>query len=239
MQIKKFRKEQGMFLVEGAKSIEETFRSDFKIHSLFLTQEYRNCWDAELRKVNINPEIVTEDDLIKAGTLKSNKAGLAIVMMKEINPVYPARGEYILALDDVRDPGNLGTIVRIADWYGIKNIACSMETAEIYNPKVISASMGSFTRVNCFYCNLETYISSSNVLSVYGAFLDGQSVHQTEFSSEGLIVLGNESTGISSKIEKMVTAKVTIPRFGSAESLNVAIATAVICDNMKRFTLEK
>lgn len=236
LQIKKFRKAHRLFLVEGAKNIEETLRSDYRVDTLLITSEYANCWQKEISNKHIQPEIVTEEDLEKAGTLQTNNAGLAIVEMKEDSVVSPGKNEYILALDDIRDPGNLGTIIRIADWYGIRNIACSLQTAEFHNPKVISATMGSFTRINCFYCDLAEYIKSSGTGAIYGAFLEGRSVHNLSFSPEGLIVLGNESSGISKEIEELVKEKITIPKFGGAESLNVAIATSIICDNMRRAT---
>jgi TrmH family RNA methyltransferase len=136
-------------------------------------------------------------------------------------------------LDDIRDPGNLGTIMRVADWYGINKIVASEETADVYNSKVIQSSMGSFTRVNIFYTDLGRYLSESTT-PVFGAFLDGENVHEINFGKGGLIIIGNEAKGISEAVEKFVTKRITIPRFGQAESLNAAIATAVICDNVRR-----
>jgi TrmH family RNA methyltransferase len=136
-------------------------------------------------------------------------------------------------LDDIRDPGNLGTILRIADWYGIRKLICSSSTADVYNPKVISASKGSFTRVEWYYCELNAYLKERSV-PVYGAFLDGANVHTHGFEKSGYIVLGNEANGISFEVEQLVSQRITIPRFGGAESLNVGIATAIICDNLRR-----
>src|SRR5690606_15106813 len=132
-----------------------------------------------------------------------------------------------------RDPGNLGTIIRIADWYGIKKLIFSEETADIYNPKVLNASMGSFTRISFFYTDLEEYLRGIP-FPVYGAFLEGENLHRKNFKPEGIILMGNESNGISGKLASLVTDKLTIPPFGQAESLNVAVATAVICDNFRR-----
>ena len=143
------------------------------------------------------------------------------------------KDELVIALDDVRDPGNLGTIIRIADWYGIKKLVLSPQTAEFYNPKVLQASMGSFTRVSFFYEKLETVFERWK-RPVYGAFLEGENLHQLTRLDPGIILMGNESKGISSELKPWVTQKVTIPGFGHAESLNVAIATAIICDNFKR-----
>jgi TrmH family RNA methyltransferase len=133
----------------------------------------------------------------------------------------------------VRDPGNLGTIIRIADWYGIKKLIFSSHTAEFYNPKVIQSSMGSFTRVQFYYGYLIQAFQEWK-LPVYGAFLEGESIHQLTNPAPGVLLLGNESQGISKEVEKWVSSKVTIPSFGNAESLNVAIATAIFCDNFKR-----
>jgi TrmH family RNA methyltransferase len=136
-------------------------------------------------------------------------------------------------LDDIRDPGNLGTIIRTADWYGIGKVVASPETADFYNPKVISATMGSFTRTEIYYTELTDFLSKAKH-PVYGAYLEGQNVHEVEFQPAGLILIGSESHGIAPGLRKFVSTEVTIPRFGKAESLNAAIATAVICDNLRR-----
>jgi TrmH family RNA methyltransferase len=136
-------------------------------------------------------------------------------------------------LDDVRDPGNLGTIIRTADWYGVTTIIASEETADTYNAKVIQSSMGSFTRVHMYYTNLENYLRQTT-LPVLGAFLDGENVHSCAFGEGGILVIGNEANGISPAVENFVTQRITIPRIGGAESLNAAIATAVILDNIRR-----
>jgi TrmH family RNA methyltransferase len=136
-------------------------------------------------------------------------------------------------LDEVRDPGNLGTIIRIADWYGINKLIFSTHTAEFYNPKVIQSSMGSFTRVQFYYGDLAQAFQDWK-LPVYGAFLEGESIHELVNPTPGVLLLGNESQGISKEVEKWVSSKITIPSFGKAESLNVAIATAIFCDNFKR-----
>jgi RNA methyltransferase, TrmH family len=153
--------------------------------------------------------------------------------MKPNVPFTPEKGELVIALDEVRDPGNLGTIIRIADWYGINKLVFSTHSAEFYNPKVIQATMGSFTRVEFFYADLNEVFSQWK-LPVFGAFLDGENIHQMGKINPGVILMGNESNGISSDLAKQVNHKVTIPGYGQAESLNVAIATAIICDNFKR-----
>jgi len=176
---------------------------------------------------------VTPNQLEQVGQYQSNDAAFAVVQMKPNQAFTPVKGELILALDEVRDPGNLGTIIRISDWYGIKKLIFSTHTAEFYNPKVIQSSMGSFTRVQFYYGDLAQAFQEWK-LPVYGAFLEGESIHELINPSPGVLLLGNESQGISKEVEKWVSSKITIPSFGKAESLNVAIATAIFCDNFKR-----
>jgi len=236
LQIKKFRKENGAFLVEGAKSVRELLQSDFSVQILFATQEF---YQSSIRLVNAQGfpiEIVSQEELESAGIFHSNNACLAIAGTKENLPLYADEKEFVLVLDEVKDPGNLGTIIRVADWYGIRKIVCSPDTADLYNPKVITASMGSFTRVRLYYCDLPSYLSQQNHLPVYGAFLDGENLHQTQFVDSGYVVMGNESHGIGADLKAFISHKVTIPRFGGAESLNVGIATAIICDNLRRIS---
>lgn len=230
---KKYRTEEGLFFVEGEKSVVEVLKSDFLVDLLLVTDsfEQRNFslvkgFKGELIRVN-------QGQLEQLGQYQSNDAALAVVRMKPNTAFIPSGSELIIALDEVRDPGNLGTIIRIADWYGIKKLVFSPHTAEFYNPKVIQATMGSFTRVQFFYENLEAVFSRWK-LPVFGAFLEGENIHELSHIEPGVILMGNESKGISPEIEKWVSQKVTIPGFGQAESLNVAIATAILCDNFKR-----
>lgn len=223
-----------MFLVEGAKSISELLDSDYKTHSLFLTEYLYNCCVDKIEKLkDTEIVLVSENELIQAGTFESNNAGIAIVEMKENLKTEPVEGELVLILDDVRDPGNLGTIIRIADWYGVSKLYCSENTAEFYNPKVIASSMGSFTRVIPYYGSLEAVLEGAR-MPVYGAVLEGKSVHSVNFTDGGYLIMGNESHGISENLKKYIQYPVTIPRYGATESLNVGIATAVILDNARR-----
>ncbi len=243
---KKNRQELGLFLVEGAKSVAELLTSDFTINHLLVTEEFYDKNIEIIRPLTeikgVPFEIIKQDELEKLGTLESNNAALAVVKQKE--NVVPAitTDEIIIALDDIRDPGNLGTIIRIADWYGVKNIIASKNTADFYNSKTISATMGSFTRINIFYTNLEDFLPKIG-LPIFGALMSGENVHTFQFPKSGILLIGNESNGISPAVEKLVTQKITIPRFeqvypndkvGRAESLNVSIATAVIMDNWNR-----
>jgi len=230
---KKYRTESGKFFVEGEKSVIEVLQSDFKVHLLLVTPEFAVKYASLIDRLGVEVIQVTPNQLEQLGQYQSNDAALAVVEMKPNHAFQPKKGELILALDSVRDPGNLGTILRIADWYGIKKLIFSTHTADFYNPKVIQASMGSFTRVQFFYGDLVASFQTWK-LPVYGAFLEGTSVHQLISPEPGVLLLGNESQGISKEVEKFVTNKVTIPSFGGAESLNVAIASAIMCDNFNR-----
>ncbi|SIT01256.1 TrmH family RNA methyltransferase [Belliella pelovolcani] len=233
LQHKKFRKQENAFFVEGSKNVTELLDSDFEITYLLYTEKFETEYRNLLRGFKGEAFLVTQKVLESAGSFQSNDSALAVAKIKVNDPPQISKSELMLALDDVRDPGNLGTIIRIADWYGIKHIICSEESADIYNPKVLNSSMGSFTRVNVYYTDLYTYLPTLN-LPIYGAFLGGKDIHQQNLKSTGVILMGNESNGISDRIAELVTERLTIPRFGHAESLNVAIATAIICDNFKR-----
>jgi RNA methyltransferase, TrmH family len=236
LQIKKFRVKEGLFIVEGAKSVLELVNSDYKIQTIFCTDSFYSQHLFQLKKVQNSIQIVTEKELAETGTFSTNNAALAVVSIKEERSLKIDKGEFALILDEVKDPGNLGTIIRIADWFGIKKIICSIETVDFYNPKVISSTMGSFTRVEIMYTDLEGYLKQVDKKTpVFGAFIEGENIHEVAFPSSGYIVMGNESSGISTEVEAFVNKKITIPRFGNAESLNVAVATAIVLDNLKRW----
>jgi len=230
---KKFRNLEQRFFVEGEKSVLEVLNSSFEVTLLLATSQFLAAHHQVISKSTFEVISVTQNQLEGLGQYQSNDSALAIVKMKPNESFDFPKGQLIIGLDDVRDPGNLGTIIRIADWYGIKHLVFSSQTADFYNPKVIQASMGSFTRVSFFYGDLAKIFTDWNV-PVYGAFLDGAIIHQLEKVTPGVILMGNESKGISQELEKLVTQKITIPGFGNAESLNVAIATAIISDNFKR-----
>ena len=233
LQQKKFRVEHQFFVVEGAKSVLELLKADFEIELLFVTDDFFREHEVIFQTLSIQPEIVKAEELEKAGSFSSNNAALAVVKTKENGELLVNEKEFALILDDIRDPGNLGTIIRVADWYGITKIICSPSTVDFYNPKVINATMGSFTRVSLFYVELEGFIKNQQV-NIYGTLLDGENIHHTNFNDSGYIVIGNEANGISDAITKLITHKITIPRFGGAESLNAGIATAVVLDNVFR-----
>lgn len=229
LQVKKYRKQEQSFLVEGKKGVEELLKSDFQVKTICGTRTFLDNHDLG----DIEVIETTQAELEAIGSVESNDSVLAIATIKENSRPSIGPGEYVIVLDDIRDPGNLGTIIRTADWYGIRHIIASEETADFYNPKVIRSTMGSFCRVNVFYTSLTDFLKDIDK-PVYGAFLGGSNVHQLKFAPGGLIVVGNESNGISSDVAKLVTQKITIPKYGHAESLNASIATAIILDNLKR-----
>jgi RNA methyltransferase, TrmH family len=230
LQIKKYRKEEQSFVVEGAKSVREVLASDFEIVMLVATKEFLASTKipGSFETIEVN-----EKELEGLGEFQTNDSALAIARCRENNPLKVGAGEFSLILDDIRDPGNLGTIIRTADWFGIHKIIASNETADFYSGKVINSTMGSFTRVKIFYTNLSDYLLGIK-LPVFGAYLDGITLDKVNFGTGGFIVIGNESKGIGSDLERFITHKITIPRVGEAESLNAGIATGIICYALRR-----
>lgn len=227
---KKDRNENNAFLVEWKKSLIELLNSDFLIELLIVSQDF---YDENKKSIlNIQTEIIKSDEITKLSTLAINSDWIAVVKQKENSKLDNNWNEIILVLDDIKDPWNLWTIIRIADWYWIKKIISSNNTCEFYNPKVIISSMWSFCRINLFYTELDQYLKSQN-LPILWAFLGWENIHKMTFEKKWLfLIIWNESNWISKTLEKLVTKKITIPRFGQAESLNAWVATAVILDNM-------
>ena len=220
---KKFRQQEQLFIVEGVKGIREFLDSEFELYQLFATDEIFAA----------DTTLISPKDLLRISALKTPNTALAIFKMPKSKSVIEA--SLVLALDDVRDPGNLGTIIRLCDWFGIEHLVCSSETVDCYNPKVIQATMGSLTRVQIEYTDLENYIQNSK-LETYGTFMDGSSIYSEALPKKGIIIMGNEANGISSNIESLVHKKIGIPRFGNfkaTESLNVATAAAIILSAFK------
>lgn len=232
---KKYRQENGLFFVEGAKNVLELLASDFEVEVIFATESFRKENEHQLNRQSTHVEESTPDELVRVGTFTTNNAALAVARTKNWPEIVPEAAEWVLVLDDLRDPGNLGTILRVADWYGLKKIVCSETTADFYNPKVLAASMGSFARVAVWYGPLDAYLRRHAGFPVFGTFLDGQNLHETAFPAAGFLVIGNESHGIGAMVEPFISHKITIPRFGGAESLNAGIATAVVLDNLMRY----
>ena len=234
LQIKKYRAIHQAFLVEGAKSVRELLHSDFTIQRLFVTEEFYTAHTAILNK-GFPYEIIPEKSLVQAGTYASNNAALAIATMKAPVPAADIHQAFTIALDDIRDPGNLGTIIRLADWYGIKTVVCSPSCADFYNPKVIAATMGSFTRVQAAYVDLPVFLrEQARDMPIYGAALEGTNIHNLALQPKGILVMGNEANGLTPEVTREIRQLIRIPGFGQAESLNVATATAIIADNFFR-----
>ncbi len=236
---KKYRKEERAFLVEGEKNTVELLLADeWDVIAVCVTENFANKYGKLLKNKAI-VYTVSEQWLEKNGTLQTNGAAIAAVRIPENSPLTNLKkGEWALALDRISDPGNLGTLIRIADWYGFTKLFCSIETAEWYNPKVIAASMGSFVRVKPLYLNLHEWLNTlPDQTPKIGAFMEGENLHQFNFpKSGGVIVMGSESHGISPEVAKKLTIKITIPRFGGAESLNVGVAAGILCDSLMRNT---
>jgi TrmH family RNA methyltransferase len=228
---KKHRQTHQLFIAEGIKGIQELLDAQFELEHLYTTQT-----DFETVASNLKT-LVTDADLKKMSALTSPNTCLAVFKIPEVKAINSSG--LIVALDDIRDPGNLGTILRLCDWFGIQQLICSKETVDVYNPKVVQATMGSIARVNVTYVDLIDFIANSK-LAVFGTFMDGENMYTTNLPQEGIIVMGNEANGISSDLEKIIKNRLTIPRFGTlqkTESLNVATATAIVLSEFRRASL--
>jgi len=238
LQHKKERKQNGLFLVEGHKSVVEFVNSAYHIEAIYHAASFDPKMLNLSQKINLYNISVT--DLEKISSLKTPQEVIALVKI----PQHPTlnnqklRQKFSLVLDGVQDPGNMGTIIRTADWFGIADIICSEDTVDAYNPKVVQASMGSLARIKVHYVDIEAILPQIG-LPVYGAMLQGENIYQTQFGSEGLLVMGNEGNGVRPGVERLIDKPVTIPRIGKAESLNVGIATALFCAEISRNKLGK
>ena len=238
LELKKNRKADHVFLAEGPKTVEDLltyFPCRFLIATRGWLSQHKNLPTDDITEV-------TEEELAKASLLKTPQQVLAVFEQPaedENNWSTLIEQSLCLALDDVQDPGNLGTIIRLADWFGIEHIFCSNNTADAYNPKTIQATMGGIARVRLHYTSLPDVIKSlKKDTPVYGTFLDGKNIYEQELSKNGLIIMGNEGNGISAEIESLVNKKLYIPNYPTnrttSESLNVAVATAVVCAEFRR-----
>jgi TrmH family RNA methyltransferase len=230
---KKYRKENGLFIMEGIKSLIEFVSSSYEIQSIYYLPEYASLLPES--SPNIKLFEVNNAELAKISTLQTPPGVLALVKIPTNGTTdnRVCRNTFSIALDQVQDPGNLGTIIRTADWFGFKNIICSENTVEVYNPKTVQATMGSLARVNVFYTDLPAFLKNAEV-PVYAAMLAGESLFEVKWKKEGIIVLGNEGQGISAQVSDCVAYSITIPRIGAAESLNVSISGAIICAEISR-----
>ena len=228
LQQKKYRIANKLFFAEGVKGIQELLDSDFELDHLYTTQ---NDFDEVSKE---KKTIISENDLKKITALATPNSCLAVFKMPTEKPVLETG--LIVALDSIRDPGNLGTILRLCDWFGIQQVLCSKETVDVYNPKVVQATMGSIARVNINYIDLNAFLATTK-LPIFGTFMDGANIYKSELPKQGIIIMGNEANGISTELEKLVTSRLTIPRFGNlqkTESLNVATATAIVLSEFRR-----
>lgn len=228
---KKVRQEEQCFVVEGKKCVSDTIRN-FKVRHLFVTTNY----EGELLKEAV---VVTKVQMERMSMLKTPTDVLAVYEIPDWDfSLEELRGNLTLALDNVQDPGNLGTIIRIADWFGVRNIICGEGTVDAYNPKVVQATMGAISRVRLHYVALSDFFEKAKGVPVYGTFLDGVDLYDVEVANEGIIVMGNEGNGISPDLEKYMTNRLLIPPYPSnvetSESLNVGMATAVILSEFRR-----
>lgn len=229
---KKGRIDNQLFLVEGEKAVMELVDSHIVVEYVVTTEAFVSKYNEQFKHTELY--ILEEESITKLSTLVTNSFGFAVVSMRQFNFQLAYKDEITVVLDGIRDPGNLGTIIRICDWYGVNQIVLSPDCTDFFNPKSIAASMGSYARVKFKYEDLRHVFESNASISVLGALLDGDNIHQVDFPKACFLLFGNESNGIRSENLSYVTQKITIPRYGLAESLNVGISTAIFLDNMKR-----
>ena len=222
---KKNRTKEWLFVAEGPKVVGDLLRAGFKPYTIFSVKPREGA------------QLITDDELRKLSFLQHPQEVLAVFEIPNATKDNSQLSGLALALDGIQDPGNMGTIIRIADWFGIDTIYCSQDTADVYNPKVVQATMGSIAHVHIIYCDLVELLSHADC-PVYGTLLDGQDIYRQELSANGIIVMGNEGNGISEAVRPLITHRLLIPNFNpsaeTAESLNVAIATAITCSEFRR-----
>lgn len=239
LSLKKNRNEEGIFVAEGVKILEDLLASDFELTEIFATKD----WIANNSTINTQIKLheVSEEELKKISELKTPNKVLALAKIpKQQLDISSLKNKLVIGLEDIQDPGNLGTIIRLCDWFGIENIIANNNTVDCFNTKVIQASMGSIARINVHYCNLaETVkILKQSGKSVYATTLSGENIYTSELNIDAIILLGNEGNGLSKEIQQLATHNISIPNFSlklnKADSLNVAIATSIICSEFKR-----
>lgn len=228
---KKFRLQEGLFIAEGPKLVNDLLEmKNAVIQEIFALKE----WIEANKKVAEGGTIIEINaiELEKISQLTTPNQVVAIVKQFAIDENIEVRNKIIVALDNIQDPGNMGTIIRIADWYGIDQIVCNLQSADMYNPKVIQSTMGSIARVKLFYTELSEWLAKQENIPIYAAMLNGDDVTAMQKIKKGIIIIGNESKGISDEVLKLVNKKITIPQKGKAESLNAAVATGIILSHL-------
>jgi len=231
LESKKQRTVNRVFVAEGEKIVAELMSSSvFKVHGLFAVKEWISANEKQLHKTGRKAVEFSEKELEQASSLTTPNKVLGVFEIPDWKTDdTEIKNSFSIVLDRIRDPGNMGTIIRTADWFGIKNIFCTEDCVDCFSPKVVQATMGSMTRVKIHYCQLEKLFELYRNVKVYGASAGESDVFNTKFSKAGFLLIGNESEGISDQLEKYVTDKISVAKFGGAESLNAAIATSIIC----------
>lgn len=233
---KKFRLIHKSILVEGATNVMESLKSPYKIKAIYGTKQFFDENTEQFMPFRSLLQNVSEWDLLRISTLVTNKTVVAVIAIPDpISRSLPnPLSNLVIVLDGINEPGNFGAIIRVADWFGFPDIICSTNTVDLYHPKVIHASMGSWWRVNVCYTDLEEFlIKNKNKNEIYGAVLNGTNIHTLKPAQNGILIIGNESNGISNSLLKYITVPVTIPRFGKTESLNAAVAAGILCDHFR------
>lgn len=227
LQLKKHRMEQKLFVVEGVKSVLELLHSKLKLKSLYVTQELQETFS------QWNPTLISASDLQKMSGLKTAAGVLGVFHQKEARSIEEK--DWLVVLDDVRDPGNLGTIIRLCDWFGIQQLVCSTSSVDCYNQKVLQATMGSISRVSIHYTDLVPFLKNTK-LPIFGAFMEGTRIQNCSLPKEGILVMGNEANGVSQEVNACISEKISIPSHpnSSTESLNVAMATGILLHEIRR-----
>lgn len=225
---KKYREKYSLFIAEGIKVVNELLESSFELSNLFSTESFETSVSSD--KITR----ISEKDLQRISNLKSPNKVIGVFEIPKSKPIQ--NNGLILALDAINDPGNLGTIIRLCDWFGVTQLVCSKNTVDCYNQKVVQASMGSLTRISIIYLDLEDYLSKTD-LPTFIADMNGQNVYKTKLPKEAILIMGNEANGVSEEIKKLIKSKISIPRFGElqeTESLNVATASAILLSEFRR-----
>jgi RNA methyltransferase, TrmH family len=241
LQLKKYREAEGLFVAEGKKLVEELLNSSIQVNEVFISDYYAISYPEYSLPHTAYPlalTIVSGEELEKISSLTTPQGILAICRLPAESKSQPdLKKELVLALDDIRDPGNMGTIIRIADWFGIRHIFCTEECADTWNPKVIQASMGSIARITVHNSGITQLLNRAGESApVYGALLKGKNIYKERLTSNGILVIGNEARGISLEIQKFITHPLCIPAFNAngPESLNAAAAAAILCSEFRR-----
>lgn len=240
LQQKKFRNQEGRFVAEGQRLVSDLLQSTLSIDQVYYTTEWEN--NSQIVDNRFHP--ISAKDMARISGLKTPTSVLAVAKIPENSlEINQIKNSLTLALDNIQDPGNLGTIIRLADWFGIRTIVCSAETADAFSPKVVQATMGAIARVKVIYVDLIPFLNdaSAQKIPVFGTFLNGDNIYSAQLPKNGIVVLGNEGNGISDEVSKRITQRITIPSFTefgpTSESLNVAMATAIVCSEFRRRTM--